>query len=222
MLVSFGRSRHCPVSRCGRSVTVTGARHSVTPGVTESHPRGDRESPNDKREGKSVSTKIFKASVQTIDPSEPKAEPKNKGKKEVFLYSLFPSQEQEREKAPVPQASEPVFQHRKQVGMLYSVARKLNYTLSDDEVLRFDALEHTRKKVILDRLLAEEQEAALRGEVESPPKKPQKPRATRAGVISERKPKPERVCVGQHRWTPVADDGIRNCIYCAAELGAGK
>ena len=160
------------------------------------------------KEGRQVTKKTLSLRVdaQTIDPSEQEVD-----------CAILPSQEQKQEKAPVPKAPEPVFQNRRQVGMLCAVARKLGYVLSDEQALRFDAVDHERKKAILDRLLAEEQEKALRGEVEGPPKK----RAPRADVvISKPKPAPERLCAGEHRWTAAADDGIRNCLYCAAEHAA--
>ena len=108
----------------------------------------------------------------------------------------------------------PAFKNPAQVGMLYSVARKLDYSLSDAEALRFDALHHADKKVILDRLLEEEQDKALHGEVAPPPKKP---RAPRAEVAVERKPKPDRPSCVEHRWTEPASDGISNCANCDAE-----
>ena len=128
---------------------------------------------------------------------------------------MFPSQSKSKKKRQLPKAQEePAFKNPKQVGMLCAVARKLNYELSDEETLRFDAMEHAGRKALLDRLLAEEQEAALRGEVEAPPKKPRAPRAE--GVI-ERQPKPERPPCVEHRLTAPASDGISNCFDCDHE-----
>ena len=109
----------------------------------------------------------------------------------------------------------PAFKNPAQVGMLYSVARKLDYSLSDAEALRFDAMEHAGKKALLDRLLAKEQEAALRGEVEAPPRKPRQPRAD---VPIEREAKAERSCTGEHRWSEPASDGFMNCVMCDEEI----
>ena len=93
----------------------------VMGGVTESHPRGDRESPNDLREGISVSTKIssFNTSVKPIDPTPIQTE----DPKKAVVRAGFPSQEQKQEKAPVrkeqvPKAPEPIFNHPQQVAVV--------------------------------------------------------------------------------------------------------
>ena len=159
-------------------------------------------------EGIEVKAKnLLSAVPKSLDPVEPE------GPKQEVLPTVFPSPKKQ-EKEPLPMAQEPSFKNRAQVGMLYSVARKLDYSLSDAEALRFDGMEHTGRKALLDRLLAEEQEAALRGEVEAPPKKPREPRAE---VAVERKPKPDRPSCVEHRWTQPASDGISNCFDCDEE-----
>ena len=112
-------------------------------------------------------------------------------------------------------AQKPVFKNPAQVGMLYAVARKLDYELTDKQALRFDAMEHPGRKALLDRLLSEEQEAALHGEVAPPPKKPREPRAE---VAVEREAKAERSCTGEHRWSEPASDGFMNCVMCDEEI----
>ena len=190
-------------------------------GVQTVHPRAANRAPEVLREGKRVSKNTsLSADAQTLDPGAVEAltlahlSEIEQEQGEVIRTPL-PSQEQKQEKAPVPIADEPVFENPAQVGMLCSVARKLDYSLSDAAALRFDGLNHVGKKAILDRLLTEEQDKALHGEVAPPPKKP---RAPRAEVAVEKKPKPDRPsCVGKHRLTAPASDGISNCFDCDHE-----
>ena len=177
------------------------------PSGYESRLEADMRAANKEREGSDLQTRTSLSAVsKSLDPVKPE------GPKQEVLPTVFPSPKQEKE--PLPMAQEPAFKNPAQVGMLYSVARKLDYSLSDAEALRFDAMEHAGKKALLDRLLAEEQDKALHGEVAPPPKKP---RAPRDGIAVERKPKPERPPCVEHRWSEPAEDGISNCANCDAE-----
>ena len=178
--------------------------------------------PNVLREGLSVSTKIssFNASVKSIDPTPIQTE----GLKKAVVLTDFPSQEKTQEKTPVPKEQEQdpaspcepvVFTHTKQVSLLFKLQRKLGYRADDGQAGVFDGLEHTDKKRILDKLLAEEQLAAANGEVEAPPPKPSAPRF--AAPVSEPKRAEPPSCVTGHRWSEAASDGVQNCVMCPAE-----
>ena len=183
------------------------------PGLQTVPPSAANPAPEVLREGKRVSK--TRSSLSAVPKSVDRDEPEGPKEQEVLPTVLFPSQSKKsKEKAPLPKAQEPAFQNTKQVGMLCSVARKLDYELTDEETLRFDAMEHAGRKALLDRLLTEEQDKALHGEVAPPPKKPRDPRAE---VAVERKPKPDRPSCVQHRWTPEASDGISNCVNCDEE-----
>ena len=180
-------------------------------GVQTVHPRGASVAPEVLREGKRVSKNTsLSAVVQTLDPSESETKAE-----EGVICTPIPSRERKQEKAPLPKAQEPSFQNSKQVGLLYAVARKLDYELTDKQALRFDAMEHAGRKALLDRLVNEEQKAALHGEVAPPPKKPREPRAA---VPIEREAKAERSCTGEHRWSEPASDGFMNCVMCDEEI----
>ena len=172
--------------------------------------------PNVLREGLSVSTKIssFNASVKSIDPTPIQT----KGMKKAVVLTNFPSQEERKKaKAPVrkeqvPKAPEPVFKNNQQVKLLFKLQRKLNYRADDAQAVVFDGLEYDDRKRILDRLIGEEQIAAANGQVEAPPKKPSAPRFNPVQT-----PIREDYCVGAHRWSEAASDGIKNCVACNAE-----
>ena len=183
------------------------------PGVTECHPRGDRESPEVLKEGKRIRTKInsFTVGVKSIDPSE------TEGPKKETVQFRLPFPEQKQEKAPpAPKAPEPVFEHPHQVALLFKLQRKLGYPADDEQAAVFDGFDHGDKKCILDKLLAEEQLAAVRGEVEAPPPKPRAPRAGAPISTAPKRAEPPP-CVTGHRWTEAASDGVRNCVRCLAE-----
>ena len=88
----------------------------------------------------------------------------------------FPSPAPGQEKASAPVAEEIKFQHPGQVAKLFKLQRKLGYTADDKQAEVFDGLEHVDKARILNQLEAEEQQAALRGEVSAPPPKALTPR----------------------------------------------
>ena len=181
-------------------------KYRVTPGVTVCHPRGDSLSPDVIRKGSKhdQDPKIFLSDggdAQAQDPATEGAPVKRA--EEVESVSIFPSQE-----------SEPQWANPKQVALLYAVSRKLGYSLSDEQALRFDDMEHSGKKPIIDRLLAEEQIRAAQGDVPPPPKAAPSPRhevVQHVGKIRERP-----TCT-EHRWAAVASDGIANCFNCDAE-----
>ena len=179
-------------------------------GVQTVHPRGANRAPEVLREGKRVSKNTsLSAIAQTRDPSksETKAE-------EGVIRTPLPSQEQKQEvdlAALLPSVN---FKNPKQVGMLCAVTRKLGREVSETEAHAFDQLSHERKIATMAPLLAQEQLLAAHGVVSPPPKKP---RAPRAEVAVERKPKPDRPSCVQHRWTAPASDGISNCFDCDHE-----
>ena len=136
------------------------------------------------------------------------------------LPSPGPGQDQGQEKASAPVAEEPRFEHPRQVAKLYALQRKLNYRADDNQAEVFDGLEHVEKKRILDRLEAEEQQAAIRGEVANPP--PKTPALRHVPPVARSTPKPTRERTGacrEHRWTPPAEDGIASCVLCGEERG---
>ena len=174
-------------------------------------------SPNKEREGKDQRTKITSSTsgAKSIDPGE------TEGPKKEVVHTSFPSQEQEKENAPVPKAPEPVFEHPQQVALLFKLQRKLGYPADDEQAAVFDGFDHGHKKRILDKLLAEEQLAAVRGEVEAPPPKPRAPRAGAPISTAPKRAEPSP-CVSGHRWTEAASDGVRNCVRCLAESPGGE
>ena len=179
----------------------------VVPGPADCHPWGDKVTPEVIREGNNQETKnLLSAIAHTQDPAL-SVNPQ----KEILESLDLPSPEKAR--APVPNA-DPIFQNPAQVRKLFKLQRKLDYQANDQQAIVFDGLEHPDKKRIIDRLEAEEQIAAANGEVAPPPKKPKAPRAE---VAVERKPKPERPSCVEHRWTPPASDGIQNCYDCDEE-----
>ena len=135
----------------------------------------------------------------------------------------FPSQKQEKapvrkeqENDPAPSREPLVFTHPKQVALLFKLQRKLGYRADDAQAGTFDGLEHCDKKRILDTLLAEEQQAAIRGEVAAPPPKPRAPWfAAPVSTAPKRAESPS--CVTGHRWSEAASDGVQNCVMCPAE-----
>ena len=182
------------------------------PGLQTVPPSAANPAPEVLREGKRVSK--TRSSLSAVPKSVDRDEPE---KEQEVLPAVFPSQSKKsKEKAPLPIADEPVFENPAQVNKLFKLQRKLGYEANDQQAVVFDRLEHPDKKRILDRLEAEEQIAAANDEVLPPPKKPREPRAE---VAVERKPKPERPPCVEHRWTPAAADGIRNCHDCDAETG---
>ena len=193
----------------------------VTPGMIESHPRGDRESPEVLREGISVSTKIssFTAGVKSID----RAPTQTEGPKKEIVCTPLPSPKQEKAKALIPKeqdpatpSREPVFTHSKQVALLFKLQRKLGYLATDEQAGVFDDLEYCDKRRILGKLLEEEQLAAALGQVEAPPPKPRAPRFAAPVSTAPKRSEPPS-CVTGHRWTAPASDGVQNCVACNAE-----
>ena len=172
---------------------------ACTPGAQAVHPGGARGAPEGlsrSREGsldqkQNLLTLVFDAQskVPTATMEKP-IHPRD-------LPSPDPDQEQDRARTPVAKEPEPVFDHPRQVAMLFALQRKLNYTANDAQAVVFDGLAHTDKKRIIDRLEAEEQKAALRGEVSAPPPKPLAPR---------RQPTPTPTPTPTRGWTPCALD----------------
>ena len=214
------------VSRAGGHATsqylVVGLR--VTPGQAASHPRGDCEAPNDKREGKrDQRTKDPSLSVsigaQTIDPGAVEEslttdtvkfiDPAlvEEVEKQIGVDCLpFPSQEP---------SADGKYQHPKQVGMLCAVARKLGREVSEYEQRAFDKLSHERKILTLKPLLEAEQSLAAEGVVTPPPKAAPSPRHEIAHH-HDGKSTSQPVC-SEHQWTPAAADGVQNCYSCPEE-----
>ena len=151
------------------------------------------------------------ADAQTIDPGA--VEEVEIPEKVICLP--FPSQEQEQKSAPVPE--ETVFVNENQVKLLFKLQRKLGYRADDKQARVFDALAHADRKRILDKLLAEEQLAAVRGEVEAPPPKPRAPRFDPISTAPTAPTRAEPPACVTHRWTEPASDGISNCTMCSAE-----
>ena len=135
-------------------------------------------------------------------------------KDQDIVLSGLPSQGQEKANAPV--AEEPVFVHPKQVGMLYSVARKLGKPISDEEALRFDDMPHEKKKWILDPMLATEQQASMEGLVPPPPPK-LVPQFVVGGVRKSVKKPSQENC--RHVWHGPDSDRLFVCAVCAEERG---
>ena len=133
--------------------------------------------------------------------------------------SPAPDQEQDRARAPVAKETEPVFDHPGQVAKLFKLQRKLHYSANDEQAKVFDGLEHGDKARILNRLEAEEQQAAIRGEVSAPPPKTLAPR--HLPPFDRPTPPRERTTCsgGEHRWTPPTEDGIASCVLCGEERG---
>ena len=157
--------------------------------------------------------------VKSIDPAPIQTE----GPEKAVVCTTFPSQE-ERKKAKAPvrkeqvqKAPEPVFKHPRQVALLFKLQRKLDYRADDGQAGVFDGLEHGDKKRILDKLLAEEQLAAVRGEVEAPPPKPRAPRFDPISTAPTAPTRAEPPACVTHRWAEPASDGISNCTMCSAE-----
>ena len=117
---------------------------------------------------------------------------------------------QEKAEAPVE------FDHPKQVSMLFALQRKLGYEVNDEQAVVFDGLEHVDKKRIIDKLEAEEQRRAIRGEVANPPPKAPAPRHT---PVERPTPTRERTACAQHRWSVPASDGVSQCNACGEEHG---
>ena len=136
----------------------------------------------------------------------------DKPKKAIFSRSNeVPSQEQN---------TAPTFKRPQQVKKLFALQRKLGYEASDEQARVFDDLDQFGKKRIIDKLEAEEQRRAIRGEVANPPPKPPAPRHT---LVDRPAPTPTRertACgEGQHRWTAPASDGVSQCNACGEERG---
>ena len=169
-----------------------------------------------------------KPEVRTKDPSlsvstnaqtmDPVAVEEVERPKEVICLP-FPSlkQEQEQEqKASAPVPEETVFVNENQVKMLFKLQRKLGYRADDGQAGVFDGLEHADRKRILDKLLEEEQLAAAQGKVPPPPKAAPSPRHGFPLPVARNKVR-ERPSCTEHRWTPPAEDGVRNCYDCDEE-----
>ena len=98
---------------------------------------------------------------------------------------------------------------------MFALQRKLGYRADNGQAGVFDDLEHGDKKRIIDKLLQEEQLAAVRGEVAAPPLKP---RASRfAAPVSTAPKRAESPSCVTHRWSEPASDGVQNCVACNAE-----
>ena len=121
----------------------------------------------------------------------------------------FPSQEP---------SAEGEYQHPKQVGMLCAVARKLGREVTEHEQRAFDKLSHERKIHTMKPLLEAEQRLAAEGVVPPPPKAAPSPRHEIAHHHDGKSSSTRPTC-SEHRWTPVASDGLRNCYYCGEETG---
>ena len=152
-------------------------------------------------------------SLETCE-AQVKAKP-TKPPKKLEPLSGFPSPDPD-PGASAPVAEEPVFVHPKQVGMLYSVARKLGKPISDEEALRFDDMPHEKKKWILDPMLATEQQASMEGLVPPPP-----PKLVPQFVVGEvrksvKKPSQENY---RHVWHGPDSDRLFVCAVCAEERG---
>ena len=225
-LEAAGLIKSLALNKGGRSTaTVTAAAHYRVLGRTSCAPSRAPLAPKvlKNKEGIKEQTKkrtFLSDGVQTLDPGEPER-PKTK---EVLPAALFPSEEKKQEKAPVPKEQDPapsreppVFTHSKQVALLFALQRKLDYRADDGQARVFDDLEHGDKKRILDKLLAEEQQAAIRGLVAAPPPKPRAPRFAGAPVSTAPIRDESYHCVTAHRWTQPASDGVQNCTLCNAE-----
>ena len=102
------------------------------------HVNVDKMSYEEGREKRMKRSLSLDASVKTLDRAELETPQKEVNR------SLFPSQEQEQEKAQV--IEEPQFRNPAQVGMLFGLQRKLRYRADDERAAVFDALEHADKK----------------------------------------------------------------------------
>ena len=171
----------------------------------------------DKEEGRAnkENKNPLSAVAQTLDPD---AVEEVEIPEEVICLP-FPSlkQEQEQEqKASAPVPEETVFVNENQVKMLFKLQRKLGYRADDEQAGVFDRLEHADRKRILDKLLGEEQLAAAQGKVTAPPKAEPSPRHKFPLPVARNKVRERPSCV-EHRWTPPAEDGVRNCYDCDEE-----
>ena len=191
-------------------------------GVQEVHPWGARGAPEDLsrsrkgKEGQNLNLDLLTCEAQ-VGGAKPTTPPKElEPTKSLGLPSQDPGQEQEKASAPV--AKEPKFENQKQISTLFALQRKLGYEANDEQAVVFDGLEHVDKKRIIDKLEAEEQRRAIRGEVANPPPKAPAPRHT---PLERPTPTPtrERTACAQHRWSVPASDGVSQCNVCGEERG---
>ena len=142
MLVSCGRSRDGSLSRRWA--------HRLRPRGARAAPEGLSRS-LERKEGQDQDHNLLDVcEAQSKGITVPAS---SRAKDPDIALSGFPSPDPD-PGASAPVAEEPVFVHPKQVGMLYSVARKLGKPISDEEALRFDDMPHEKKKWILDPMLA--------------------------------------------------------------------
>ena len=180
-----------------------------SPGGQKLQPRAATVAPEVLREGSSVSKNkepsLTTDTAKSIDPALVE-----KIEKEIGVDCLqFPSQEQE-------PSADGEYQHKKQVGMLCAVARKLGREVTDYEAQAFDRLSHERKILTLKPLLEAEQRLAVEGVVAAPPKAAPSPRHEIVHHHEGKSTRTRPVCT-EHRWTPPASDGIQNCFECDEE-----